>query len=98
MYGDTVPIRNLDHLRQYVQETICHHHELELNYFAVTERVLVRRGRPCGMFFCLHGPRSTKFTAIWETDRNRVLFYGSAGQRLQNTQLADSPRPKLQAA
>jgi hypothetical protein len=50
------------------------------------------------MFFCLHGPRSTKFTAIWETDRNTVLFYGSAGQRLQKKQLASSPPLRPQAA
>ena len=98
MNGDTTSIRSLKELREYVQETICCQHELEVNYFAVTERVLVRRGRPCGMFFCLHGPRSTKFTAIWETDRNTVLFYGSTGQRLQKTQLAATPRLQLQAA
>jgi hypothetical protein len=87
MYGDTLRIRSLDHLRQYVHETLCHQNELELNYFRITERLLLRHGKPCGVFFCLHGPRSTKFTAIWETDGNTVLFYGSAGQRLHKAQL-----------
>jgi hypothetical protein len=98
MHGDTLPIRNLEDLRQYIHQTICYQNELEVNYFRVTERLLLRGDKPCGMFFCLHGPRSTKFTAIWETDRNTVLFYGSTGQRLQKTQLSSSPRLQLQAA
>ena len=98
MHGDAIPIRNLEDLRQYVHEAICDQNELEVNYFEITERLLIRCGKPCGIFFCLHGPRSTKFTAIWETDRNTILFYGSSGQRLQKTQLAASLSLKPQAA
>jgi hypothetical protein len=98
MHGHAVPIDSLEQLRRYVHETICHQNELEVNFFQVTERVLVRRGKPCGIFFCLHGPRSTKFTAVWETDRNTVFFYGSTGQRLQKTQLSTAPRLQRQAA
>ena len=43
-----------------------------------------------GIYFCLHGPRATKFSAIWETDRNQILFYGSGGERFQKTQLAET--------
>jgi hypothetical protein len=43
------------------------------------------------MFFCLHGPRAVKFSAIWETDRNQVLFYDSNGERFQKTQLLEAP-------
>jgi hypothetical protein len=39
------------------------------------------------MFFCLHGPRSIKLTAVWETDGNTVLFYGSTGERQHKAQL-----------
>ena len=56
----------------------------------MTERVLMRGGKPCGIYFCLHGPRATKFIAIWETDRNQVLFYGSRGERVLKTQLHES--------
>jgi hypothetical protein len=91
MYGDEVAFQNLDDLRQYVHERICDQNELVVNYFQVTERMLVRHGKPCGIFFCLHGPRSVKFTAIWETDRNRILFYGSNGERLVGIQLGASP-------
>ena len=41
--------------------------------------------------FCLHGPRAVKFTAIWETEHNRVLFYGSTGERFQKTHLIEAP-------
>jgi len=43
------------------------------------------------MYFCLHGPRAVKFTAIWETDRNQILFYGSTGERFLKMQLLVSP-------
>lgn len=64
----------------------------------MTERVLVRGGKPCGIYFCLHGPRLLKFTAIWETDRNQVLFYGPRGERFQKTQLIEAPHLELAAA
>ena len=91
MLDDSPDIRNLDDLRDYVHETICRRNELELNAFRMTERILVRGGSPCGLYFCLHGPRAVKFTAIWETDRNTVLFYDAVGQRVQRSQLTHAP-------
>ncbi len=64
----------------------------------MTERVLRRGDKPCGIYFCLHGPRATKFTAIWETDRNQVLFYGSRGERVLKTQLLMAPIGETAAA
>ena len=84
-------IDNLNDLRNYVHQTICDHNELEPGAFQVTERILVRGRKPCGIFFCLHGPRSVKLTAIWETDRNSVLFYSSSGQRILKTVLVQAP-------
>ena len=49
----------------------------------MTERILLRGGKPCGIYFRLHGPRATQFSAIWETDRNQILFYGSGGERIE---------------
>ena len=86
-----LPVHNLNELRKYVHHTLCHHNELEIGAFHVTERILVRNNRPCGVFFCLHGPRSVKLTAIWELERNTILFYGSDGQRQQKTQLTAAP-------
>jgi len=93
-----VHISDLGDLRAYVQRMLCEQNELEENVFPTTEKILVRRGEACGIFFCLHGPRSVKFTAIWETDRNTILFYASSGERLHKTQLASSPSLRLQVA
>ena len=33
-----------------------------------------------------------RLTAIWETDRNTILFYGSCGRRVQRTRLVEAPK------
>lgn len=91
-------IRSLDDLRSYVNETLCSQYQLQTDAFHMTERILQRGGKPCGIYFCLHGPRAVRFSAIWETDRNRILFYGSAGERFQDTQLLGSPNLERAAA
>jgi hypothetical protein len=83
-------LHDLSDLRQYVNQSICELNELEVDAFELTERILIRRGQPCGMYFCLHGPRSVKLTAIWETDRNSLLFYGSNGERQAKIQLTQA--------
>jgi hypothetical protein len=92
MLDQPLQIHNLSELRQYVYQTLCDQNDFELGAFEITERFLVRRGNPCGIYFCLHGPRSVKLIAIWETDRNTILFYGSTGERLHKTQLTRAPR------
>ena len=79
-------------LREYVNVTLCTHYQLQIGAFQMTERLLVRGGKPCGIYFCLHGPRSVKFSAIWETDHNRILFYGPHGERFQRTQVLEALR------
>jgi hypothetical protein len=91
MTAQPLQLDNLNDLRTYVQETICDQNELQPGAFQVTERILIRGRRPCGIFFCLHGPRSVKLTAIWETDRNTVLFYNSVGERVRKIQLVQAP-------
>ncbi len=84
-------IGNLSALREYVQEQLCDQNELEVGAFQFTERVLEKSGSPCGVFFCLHGPRSVKLIAIWETNSNTILFYGSTGERVGRIPLARAP-------
>jgi hypothetical protein len=84
-------IDNLNDLRTYVHQTLCDQNELQRGAFQVTERILVRGKRPCGIFFCLHGPRSVRLTAIWETDRNTILFYSSSGERTLKAKLIQAP-------
>ena len=85
------PIRDINDLKEYVHKTICDQNELELGVFPFAQRVLARGGKPCGIFFCLYGPRSVKFTAIWEMERNTVLFYASSGERIMKTVLPQTP-------
>lgn len=91
-------MQNLDQLREFVNEILCQFNQLESGAFPLSERILVRGGRACGIYFCLHGPRSVKFTAIWETDRNTVLFYGASGERFHKVQLVEAPVLEAAAA
>ncbi len=72
---------NLSELRQHVNQILCQHSQFEIDAFPLTERILTRRGSPCGLYFCLHGPRAVKLTAIWEAEGNNLFFYGSTGER-----------------
>jgi hypothetical protein len=91
MSSHTMRLDDLSALRRYVTETLCEKDQLEANCFPLSEQVLVREGAPCGLHFCLHGPRSLCLSAIWETDSNTILFYGSRGERFRKTQLIASP-------
>ncbi|HEX3655936.1 MAG TPA: hypothetical protein VHV55_09025 [Pirellulales bacterium] len=91
-------INSLDELSRYVHHTLCDRERLEPGAFAFSERILVRSGRPCGIFFRLRGPRAVQSTAIWDCDRNTVLFYDSSGQRFETVRLATTPQLQLQTA
>ncbi len=91
MQQDRVEIGDLSSLRKFVSNTLCRQNDFELGVFKVTERLLMRRQRPCGILFCLHGPRSVKLTAVWEMENNSILFYGSTGERVQKTTLSSAP-------
>ena len=84
-------IDTLEDLRDYIDHTICQRNELQAGTFRLTQRTLYRGTSPCGVYFCLHGPRAVKFIAIWETDCNSILFYDSNGERIQRTRLATAP-------
>lgn len=92
MSTDSLRLDDLHAIRRYVNETLCEKDRLEADYFPLQERILVRSGAPCGVYFFLHGPRSLCLTAIWETDSNTILFYGSRGERFHKTQLIAPPR------
>jgi len=91
-------ITSLDDLRDYVSLTLCEYNQLQPGAFPITERALHRGGRQCGIFFCLHGPRAARFTAIWDMDQNQVLFYGSHGERFLKTQLIEASHCECAAA
>src|SRR3972149_361664 len=60
MLANSPRIQDLEDLRDYVSETICEQNELEIGAYPMTERLLVRGEKPCGIFFCLHGPRGVE--------------------------------------
>jgi hypothetical protein len=91
MKQDPRTINNIHQLRQFVSHTLCQRNDFEDGIFQVTERILTRGKKPCGIFFCLHGPRSVKLTAVWETENNSILFYGSTGERFKKTVLETAP-------
>ena len=90
-------ITDLESLRLFINTTLCHHDQLELDAFPLTEQTLVRGSKPCGMFFCLHGPRSVRITAIWEIEHNVVLFYDSNGERFKTIRLLNAPELPCEA-
>lgn len=92
MQRDRTEFATLTHLRHFIAQTLCHENDFEVGVFQITERLLTRSGQPCGVFFCLHGPRSVKLTAVWETEKNTVMFYGSSGERFLTTELETSPQ------
>ncbi len=85
-------METLEDLRRYVNEMLCDHDQLVVGAFQMTERLLTRCDRPCGVYFCLHGPRSVRFSAIWDALRNIVLFYGAGGERFHMTTLTAAPQ------
>ncbi len=88
-------LQTLDDLRTYVAETLGQLEALEHRQFPLSQHVLYRSGKPCGIHFCLHGPRAVRLTAIWETDRNTILFYSSRGERVQRTRVLAAPEVAL---
>ena len=98
MHHGILQFRSLDDVREFVTETFCKHYQLQNGAFHMSERILLRGGKTCGIYFCLHGPRAVKFTAILETDENRILFYGSSGERFHKTQLMGAPSIERAAA
>lgn len=92
MITTSAVIATLDQLRKYVKDILCQHCQLEIDAFSLSERILIRSQRPCGIFFSLLGPRGLQLSAIWETDRNTLLFYGSSGERFHKIQLVEAPQ------
>jgi hypothetical protein len=91
-------IASLEDLREYVNKTICAHCQLQEGVFSMTEHMLLKGSKRCGIYFCVHGPRATKFTAIWDADQSQVLFYSSRGERYLKAQLLESPQLESAAA
>lgn len=81
MLMQVLPEVQIDQVREFVREELCERNQLERHAFEMTEKLVVKQGRPCGLFFCIHGPRSIRLTAVWDLARGAVFFYDSLGRR-----------------
>lgn len=72
---------DLESVRQFVMAQLCERNGLVVDAFPITQRVLYRQSVECGIFYCLHGPRSIRLTAVFDTETRRILLYDSRGQR-----------------
>jgi hypothetical protein len=53
----------------------------------MTEVRLTRGNMPCGLQFCLRGPRNVRLAAIWVAERNVVYLYDARGTRYAKLKL-----------
>ncbi len=88
-----VSLPTLDVLRDHVRKTLCAHDQLDPTQTPMHQGVIMRSGRPCGLFFQVQGPRMVKTYAVWAGDEDRLLFYDSNGQRFAEVRLSDAPDP-----
>jgi hypothetical protein len=68
-------------VREQIHEELCQRNQLLRDAFPISERLLTKNGKACGFLFCLHGPRSVRFTAVYDILESRVIFYDSNGRR-----------------
>ena len=47
----------------------------------MTRRQVLKGGQSCGVYFCVHGPRSVKLTAVYDHKRKTTIYYGTGGVR-----------------
>lgn len=91
-------VHDLYELRAYIHRTLCEKENLLADQFQMTEMVLTRRGRPCGLQFSLQGPRRVRLGAIWAAERNEVYFYDARGVRYLKARLRHRLRMEREAA
>lgn len=81
MIGLSLPSMDLSLMRHRVENKLCELGSLEPAQFPLTQREVMRQGKTCALYFCLHGPRSVKLTAIADLKSRSLVFYGSDGVR-----------------
>ena len=81
----------LEELRNHVLLVLCSNDRLEPSQTLLSQCLVVRRDKPCGLFFQARGLRQLKTYAIWTGEENRILFYDSSGARFAETRLSEGP-------
>jgi hypothetical protein len=80
-------VHTLDELRQFIHQTLCEKENLLAEQFTMTEVQLTSGSGPCGIQFCLRGPRNVRLGAIWAADQNMVYLYDARGTRFAKLRL-----------
>jgi hypothetical protein len=88
-----VCLPTFEELRRHVLQILCAKDQLDPEQTPLHQSVIVRRGKPCGLFFQAQGPRMLKTFALWAGEENRVLFYDSVGERYAEIRLSEGPDP-----
>jgi hypothetical protein len=70
-----------------VERRLCELGHLVAHQFPMTQREIVRAGKTAGVYFCVHGPRSVKLTAICDFEKQTVILYGSDGIRKESIRI-----------
>ena len=87
MHTTVNDVHTLDELRHFIHQTLCEKENLLVDQFTMTEVQLTRGNRPCGLQFCLRGPRNVRLAAIWVANRNVVYLYDARGTRYAKLRL-----------
>ena len=95
---DMISLPTLADLRRHVHELLCRPDQLDPAQTPLQQAVITRRGRPCGIFFQVQGPRLLRNYAVWAGEENRILFYNSSGERIAEMRLSEAPDPRALAA
>lgn len=88
---DVLHLPTLEAIRHHVHLALCRHDHLDPEQTPLQQAVILRRGRPCGLFFQVHGPRLLRNYAVWSADESRILFYNSTGERVGETRVSEGP-------
>ena len=97
-FGGDYATPQIEQLRKLVSKVLCKQSDFEEGIFKISERTLKRGQDACGIFFCLHGPRSVKLTAVWECKDNSIRFYGSNGEKFKTINLESGNDSQIAAA
>ena len=81
MIGFSPQIISFDRFCRHVETKLCRIGQLEPGQFPMTRRPVLRGGQSCGVYFCVHGPRSVKITAVYDHKRKTTIYYGTDGVR-----------------
>lgn len=87
MFSTVDAVHTLDDLRRFVHALLCQKENLLPDQFRTSEAALIRQNEPCGLQFCLRGPRSVRLAAVWAADPNVVYLYDAKGTRYSKLRL-----------